>query len=1828
MLTRLRLVSFPHQLLWISLLGALVAVACGSPAGTTTGTETGGNGQDASGFDIGGGKDAKTGDVLTDTLTDAVAMVDAGGDAKPGDVAGGKDTLNAGDQISPDAPDGSATCEFPVNPGPGEPGATCAVNGDCDSGYCVDGADGKICTKQCVSCCPGGFSCAKASGADATFVCLPQHLALCAPCQTDAQCGTNEPGALCVNAGEAGSFCGSPCVADSDCPQNYACQDAVGELGQAKQCILQTGACGCSKLATLQGAATSCATTNGLGTCAGVRKCTLAGLTPCSAPEPATETCNGVDDDCDGKTDTAGAVGCVAYYQDNDQDGVGGAGLGCLCANPGNALTVGGDCNDSAAAVHPGAKELCDGYDNDCDGQTDPGFTDSNKDGFADCVDPDIDGDGVPNAQDCSPTVASVYPGAPESCDGLDNDCNGTIDDAGATGCTLWFQDADGDSAGTGAGKCLCAATGAFTAASAGDCNDQIAAVHPGAKEVCNDLDDDCNGGTDEGCDDDLDLWCDATMTVIGTPLTCSEGKKDCNDNAQGVNPGAKEICGNGVDDNCDGLTDTGVDQTGCVVYYVDSDADGFGDKSQSSCLCAPSALYSTSVAGDCNDQDAAVNAKSLETCNGKDDDCNGVIDDQAQDCKVYYQDADADTYGVTGDSKCLCAKADGYTALLTGDCNDAASAIHPKATEVCDTVDNDCDGLTDPVNSEGCTNMYKDADGDGYGSFQVSSKCLCAEGGGYVSTGGDCDDADKDVHPGATEACNGKDDNCDLVIDPKNAAGCTTYYVDGDGDTYGASTSQCTCKAEQAFTATVSGDCDDTQASAHPGATEVCDGLDNNCNALTDEGLTSTFYTDVDGDGYGTGGGVQLCSATQGFGTQPGDCDDTDKLVNPGLNESCDGKDNNCNAQTDEGLPSQLYYADADKDGCGAGVGQTQCGPSAGFPVTLNGDCADGDAAIHPGATEACNLKDDNCDGQTDEGASPTTWYADADKDTFGNPAVSQVSCGAPAGYVADKTDCDDTNASIKPTGLETCNSKDDNCNGTTDEGGVCTVCSATVLNGLDKSGDATLVASRPTYSGWAWDGAGEWSATQGTTKQYLRWGDIGSFCGPGCGYYYTTAAGDSATWTVNVPANANFIAIDYSLDNHYDESAGVVTPDTTMYLKLTFDGVTKQIGPFPTWQGPGWKTLTWPVSAQQQGKSLTMKAVLVATVTSNTYQAVGAALDNVRAISGCTDPANFCGGPTGGASQQTWYTDADGDGYGATAVTGCMRPAGAVLVGGDCDDTNAALKPGATEISCNGIDEDCNGVTDDAGNVLNPLDAASDYNTEPGDWWAGHAYAFTQGVAAQWWGDVNGCGYHKGSDTLTFYITVPAGASAVAVDVYFDNRHSVGPDTVDSTAKMVVTINGATQQVGPFATIQTQKWRTLYFPMTAANAGKQYLVSATMTTTVANTSYGSGCAGGSAGGFGIDNARSVTAATWYKDADGDTYGDKATVAIGCTAPAGYVATSGDCNDADANIHPGITDLCSTTNVDDNCDGTTDGANSTGCASYYADADTDGFGTGTASCLCKASATYTTLVSGDCNDAVKAINPGAAETCNALDDNCNGQTDEGLPQGTWYRDADSDGYKNPDPALVINGCLLAGYVTSTAADDCLDTNATVHAGAAEVCYDSLDNNCDGTTDEGCPACSGSTLINGFNTTTGWTATYASDWYYGGTVFTPTEGTKCAYLGGNSGFSSLATGNKVTVTFVVPANKPFLTIDYVLDNLYDSPAIPDTVLKAKFTFNGQSQTVGPYATWQGLTVHQLQWPIPANLVGTTQTLVIDPTTDTNGFVLSGLMIDNLRATCQ
>jgi hypothetical protein len=262
-----------------------------------------------------------------------------------------------------------------------------------------------------------------------------------------------------------------------------------------------------------------------------------------------------------------------------------------------------------------------------------------------------------------------------------------------------------------------------------------------------------------------------------------------------------------------------------------------------------------------------------------------------------------------------------------------------------------------------------------------------------------------------------------------------TTYYRDLDNDTYGNAAQTIQACSLPAGYVTNSTDCNDNNAAVRPGATEVCNSIDDDCDTSIDEGVQLTFYRDLDGDTYGNAAQtIQACSAPAGYVSNSTDCNDNNAAVRPGATEVCNSIDDDCDTSIDEGV-QLTFYRDLDGDTYGNAAQTIQaCSTPAGY-VSNSTDCNDNNAAVRPGATEVCNSIDDDCDTSIDEGVQ-LTFYRDLDGDTYGNAAQTIQACSAPAGYVSNSTDCNDNNAAVRPGATEVCNSIDDDCDASIDEG------------------------------------------------------------------------------------------------------------------------------------------------------------------------------------------------------------------------------------------------------------------------------------------------------------------------------------------------------------------------------------------------------------------------------------------------------------------------------------------------------------------------------------------------------------------------------------------------------------------------------------------------------------------------------------------------------------------------------------------------------------------------------------------------------------------------
>ncbi len=464
------------------------------------------------------------------------------------------------------------------------------------------------------------------------------------------------------------------------------------------------------------------------------------------------------------------------------------------------------------------------------------------------------------------------------------------------------------------------------------DCNDQDATIKPYAQELCDDIDNDCNGAVDDlehrwFADRDFDSYGDSSEYVDACPTDVlpslgSSGRwvlvgGDCNPTNAQVSPGRAEFC-DGIDNNCDGSIDNGL-PTG-TVWYVDNDHDGFGRISANGSVqgsCPPNTEYAnwSPFNTDCKDTNADIHplitsatrvhpplADAAEEASELDRDAAFVGDGIDEDCDLVdlcYSDADDDKFGDRGvegepppvipDNNLSCRdRSLIYTAENSLDCDDADRTVNPEANEVTgDGLDQNCDG------HDQC---YVDEDGDGFGNDQVvlSAGAGCGEGDDPTADRtGDCDDSTLTgpaSRPGAQEICDGQDNNCNGEIDEVSSPDATVWFLDADGDLWGDVKFQIKACGQPVGYVAQSGDCNDAENRTYPQNQEVCDGLDNNCVSGIDENAAIdvfTWYQDVDGDGYGNKNLVtQSCAApTDGTWIKAGtplDCDDASVDVGP----------------------------------------------------------------------------------------------------------------------------------------------------------------------------------------------------------------------------------------------------------------------------------------------------------------------------------------------------------------------------------------------------------------------------------------------------------------------------------------------------------------------------------------------------------------------------------------------------------------------------------------------------------------------------------------------------------------------------------------------------------------------------------------------------------------------------------------------------------------------------------------------------------------------------------------------------------------------------------
>ena len=631
------------------------------------------------------------------------------------------------------------------------------------------------------------------------------------------------------------------------------------------------------------------------------------------------------------------------------------------------------DCAPRDPDVHPAAIDLVgDGRDLNCD----------------DIDGTDLDGDGQASVAsgglDCNDADRDVYTGAlEEPDDGIDNDC-----DDGDLVCDADEDDLKGpqcdgpdcDDTHAGCAEDCVDDDGDGVAVCAGDCDDGRDDVHPGADEVCDGVDSDCDEElpeVEEDGDGDGSLPCDAIP--------------DCDPADPLRFPGNPEVC-DGLDNDCDPAT------------WADGlEQDGDGDGSLS-CL-------------DCDENDPVrhrldLDGDGVDSCDGDCNDNSELFAPGADDWAGDGADTNCDGVpGIDGDHDHVAGTDSGGT-----DCRDDDDSIHPGATEVCDAVDQDCDGLVDEdfdLDGDGSATCAGDCD-DADATVAPDAAELCdgldndcdaavppdevdSDGDGFLACA-DCDDASPSTWPGAAESCDGTDEDCDASIDED-------FDQDGDGVT------------------TCAGDCDDDNAFVWPGEPEACDGLDNDCDPTTE---SVGGEADADGDqhlpcdGFADHGALSVTGLPLVGG---GDCDDSQPFVRPGHYEYCDGLDNDCDPATSASWGED----DGDGDGYLACASFVDHGA---VPALLGGlDCDDDNPFRYGGAAEVCDGWDNDCDL-----AAPGESDADEDRYLSCTGFIDHGAINPAAEPLLGGGDCEEGQPHRFPGNPEVCDGHDNDCDPATD--------------------------------------------------------------------------------------------------------------------------------------------------------------------------------------------------------------------------------------------------------------------------------------------------------------------------------------------------------------------------------------------------------------------------------------------------------------------------------------------------------------------------------------------------------------------------------------------------------------------------------------------------------------------------------------------------------------------------------------------------------------------------------------------------------------------------
>ncbi len=741
----------------------------------------------------------------------------------------------------------------------------------------------------------------------------------------------------------------------------------------------------------------------------------------CTPNQPAEDdaNCDGIDDDCDGRAD------------EDYQGEVIFCGLGACSASGSTFCSNGEVFNDCTIGSSTGDDTDCDGIDNDCDGTPDESFISINiacsGANIYDCpvVVPTICNAGQ-TSFDCESHLAEIND---NSCDGIDDDCDGQLDE-------------DYISVEISCGQGVCADT-SMTRCTNGEVTDRCLARSPmGDDSDCNGNDDDCDGSVDESFISS-EVSCGFGACTSTGISRCENGVYSTTCTPLEVNEADESSC-DGLDNDCDSRIDEAYVsiRTDCgngVCYAVGS----------SSCLqgiettnCVP--LASTGDDADCDgiDQDCDANT---------DEDYPPVVDECG--VGVCYNTADSSCIEGAIQNNCIEFQPTGNDAdcdALDNDCDASTDEDYPPQIDqcglgVCRTsapsscvvgqVVNNCVPLPQTGNDADCDGIDQDCDGTNDESYppEVDS---CGQGVCFNTALSSCDAGQRQNNcvelpqQGDDSICNGLDDDCDGRVDEGYVSVATSC-------TYGS-----VC-VQPGMTACVNGNIQDVcdPPAFFTGSDNSCNNQDNDCDGQTDEGFVGGVY--YCGNGVCQGSGFRSCVNGQEGG---GNCSPNPNLASSDAN--CNGVDDDCDGRTDEHYGTQ-------NTSCGTGV----CARS-GTRSCSNGNVISNCSAGNPtGDDSDTNGQDDDCDGQIDEDSCSFTSSNDGcdgtDNDCDGQVdedfTGGNVSCGE--GVCADTGTATCNNGNLSSTCSpnnqlstvdNTCNNQDNDCDGRTDEHyqGVLTVC------------------------------------------------------------------------------------------------------------------------------------------------------------------------------------------------------------------------------------------------------------------------------------------------------------------------------------------------------------------------------------------------------------------------------------------------------------------------------------------------------------------------------------------------------------------------------------------------------------------------------------------------------------------------------------------------------------------------------------------------------------------------------------------------------------------